>query len=151
MLVSSSQSGVPHSIASYTSPSQIYQPVNINWSHYVYFTGSKYLNYREKDIPSLCVGVFESPYTENFTRFFLYTSKLQLLYTYHMLRINELITNSSNFYIATFLCFCQFHIFIVVSVCFCNDAYLYNEMIFIEINVSCKIIIICFTCWFHLE
>ena len=71
----------------------------------------------------VCAGVFGSPYTASFTRFFPFD---------------------------IFFCFCQFNIFTVVSVCFCNDAYLYNEIIFIEINSSSKIII-CLTCWFHLE
>ena len=113
----------------------------------------------------LCAGVFESTQQILYGFFLLTVFPLNLyiyiyiyilqnysFYRHVTLRINELITNSSNFYIVTFfLCFCYFHIFIVVSVCFCNDAYLYNEMIFIEINFSCKIIIICLTCWFYLE
>ena len=157
MVVSKSQSAVPHLIASYTSPSQLYQLVHINRSHYPYCTGSRYM----QEVPSGYVLVFfQSPYTKSFNVFsfvfdkipthFIYTSKLQLLYSCHILRIHQLGTDSSNFYIATFfLCFCQCHIFIV-SVCFTNDLYLYNEMIFIEIIFLCKIIIICST-WSGLQ
>ena len=125
MLVSSRQSGVPDSIASYTSPSQLYQSVDINRSHYDYCTRSKYQEVQEeRHTLWLCAGVFESPYTANFTRFFpfdmipthfIYTSKLLLLQSCHILRINELITKSSNFYTATFFSAFVSFIFLFLS------------------------------------
>ena len=162
MLVSCTQSGVPHSIVSYTSPSQLYQSVDINRSHYAYCSGSKYRKYRKKDITSGYVLVFLSLLTQHILHgfflwflisriptYFIYALKLQLLQACHIIRINELITNSLNFYIATY--FSAFVSFIFLLFFLFAFVMMHNcIIIFREINFSCKIII-CLTCWFHLE
>ena len=74
-----------------------------------------YRKYIKNDIPSCYVLVFLNLLTQQMLQVFflltgfplilyiyIYTSKLQFLQAFHILRTNELITNSSNFQIATF-------------------------------------------------